>query len=145
MQKTKYRKKPFIVEAYQAADVKVVNGTQVAPGDYVITDGAGNTSVVTSEVMERDFEHVGDFLTFSQALDALKEGKRVARRKWIDKGMWLVLINSKSYSISNPKVYDSEGHQENYLPFIAIRTQNNKIVAWVASHMDMLSKDWAIV
>jgi hypothetical protein len=144
--KSKYRKKPTIVEVYQhKGDDVVTNGKTTHEGDFILTDGSGSTTVCSREDLEKDYEYLGDFLTFSQALDSLKDGKKVARRNWRERGMWLVLVTSKSYSIENKSVFDSEGKQESHLPYIAIRTQNNKIVPWVASHMDLLSRDWSLV
>lgn len=31
-------------------------------------------------------------MNFGQAIEALKEGKKVARKGWNGKGMWLVLV-----------------------------------------------------
>ena len=88
-----------------------------------------------------------DGLTFGLAIEALKKGKRVARTGWNGKGMWLTLV---AYSCSvTPEehphyhhhgVADVEG-----LPWIGMKTADNKFVPWLASQTDVLAEDWCIV
>ena len=80
-------------------------------------------------------------MNFGQAIEALKEGKRVARKGWNGKGIYLEL-----------QVPDA--HSKMTLPYIYIVTNklesNNPdaprgIVPWLASQTDMLSDDWIVV
>lgn len=70
-------------------------------------------------------------MTFAQALEALKRGKKVRRDGWNGKGMWLAL-----------QVPDE--HSKMGLPYIYMSTAQGKLVPWVCSHTDMLSDDWAV-
>ena len=76
--------------------------------------------------------------TFSDALIALREGKRVARRGWNGRGMYLFHVKKWTYT---------DARQDNYpnLPFIAMKTADDKVVPWLASQTDMLSDDWEVV
>lgn len=75
-------------------------------------------------------------MNFGQAIEALKKGKKVAREGWNGKGMWLRLII--------PEKSDIDMGLEN-LPYIEMKTADNKLVPWLASQTDMLSEDWTIV
>lgn len=86
-------------------------------------------------------------LTFGLAIEALKKGKRVARAGWNGKGMWLVFV---AYSCANepenmPHYHHHAIDDVEGLPWIGMRTADNKFVPWLASQTDMLAEDWAIV
>jgi hypothetical protein len=75
-------------------------------------------------------------LTFSQALEYLKQGKRVARDGWNGKGMWLKLVDHKVR-------YFTDAYHG--LPWIGIKTADNSFVPWAASQTDLLAEDWRVV
>lgn len=77
-------------------------------------------------------------MNFSVALDYLKLGKSVQRTGWNGKGMWLFLINGNEWDFGKDPEY---GELAN-LPFIAMKTADNKIVPWLASQTDILAEDW---
>ena len=74
-------------------------------------------------------------LNFGEALQLLKDGKKVARRGWNGKGLWLEL-----------QVPDA--HSKMTLPYIFISypadAQNTPgaRVPWLASQTDVLGDDW---
>lgn len=74
---------------------------------------------------------------FGEAIKYLKRGIRVARKGWNGKGMWLTLIPSCNY---NPSDVHSLGLEK--LPWIGMKTADNKFVPWLASQTDMLAEDW---
>lgn len=74
-------------------------------------------------------------MTFGDAIVMLKAGERVQRAGWNGKGMWLYRVNGNSNF--------SELTYE-HLPFIAMKTVDNKTVPWLASQTDMLAEDWRI-
>lgn len=91
-------------------------------------------------------------MTFEQALEAVKEGKKVARKGWNGKGMF-IFMTPESY-VPFSKLKD---HNQRHL--IAIPESRVKInahidmkaaddsllIGWVPSQLDMLSDDWEIV
>lgn len=79
-------------------------------------------------------------LTFGDALISLKEGKKVARQGWNGKGMWLRMCPAMNYSILFPS-----NEVEEVLPWIGMKTADNKFVPWLASQTDVLAEDWQIV
>ncbi|MCA0422078.1 MAG: DUF2829 domain-containing protein [Proteobacteria bacterium] len=77
-------------------------------------------------------------MDFGDAIRALKQGKRVARKGWNGKGMWLALFQPNGSQKTGNFGYPT-------LPFILMKTVDNKIVPWLASQTDMLAEDWGLV
>jgi len=71
-------------------------------------------------------------LNFGQALENLKDGCRVARTGWNGKGMWLM-------------VQWPDSHSKMSLPYIYMKTADDKLVPWLASQTDILAEDWLVV
>jgi hypothetical protein len=114
-------------------------------------------------------------LNFGQAIEALKENKKVARNGWNGKGMYLFMIRGRvscedlEFSEAEPltdkevedvvknAVNNIEGVPINlfkgvndlefhYMPSIAMKTALGNVVrSWNASTIDMLAEDWCIV
>ena len=91
-------------------------------------------------------------MNFGLAIEALKQGKKVARSGWNGKGMWLVLVPG------TPNVHTAEGSAYmkagvthcDILPHIDMWTTNAHgrramLPGWLASQTDMLADDWHIV
>lgn len=80
-------------------------------------------------------------MNFGKAIEALKEGKKVARSGWNGKRMYLFLCFPASIEpkAENVEIYSARQS-------IAIRTADSSIiVGWNASQEDMLAEDWMIV
>ncbi len=91
-------------------------------------------------------------MNFGQAIEALKQGKKVTRKGWNGKGMWLWLKPGtmvKSEWCHDPQlkaIADENGGEIEALGTISMKTADNKILSgWLASQTDMLSEDWAIL
>lgn len=85
-------------------------------------------------------------LTFGLAIEALKNGKRVARAGWNGKGMWLKLVSVGSYDVGCGTVgQEPNGPRIDLLPWIGMKTADNKFVPWLASQTDMLAEDWVVL
>lgn len=84
-----------------------------------------------------------DKMNFGKAIELLKQGKKVRRKGWNGKGMYLFLIGVEG---SNDYWTYINGKNDNYplLPFIAMKTADDKVVPWLASQTDMLSEDWEV-
>lgn len=80
-------------------------------------------------------------MNFSDALNFIKDGVRAERAGWNGKGMWIALVSGNEYNIT---VWENEGATEN-LPFIMMKTADDKFVPWLASQTDILAEDWAKV
>jgi len=75
---------------------------------------------------------------FSDALMLLKDGNRLCRKNWNGKNMYIFIIKNWTYTNEIDDNYEN-------LPFIAMKTFDEKIVPWLASQTDILSNDWEIV
>ena len=91
-------------------------------------------------------------ITFGEALEALKIGKKVTRRGWNGRGMFLWLKPAsliKSEWCRDPFLIDlanANGGEIHALGTICMFTTDKKILTgWLASQSDMLSEDWSIV
>src|SRR5690554_6386444 len=87
-------------------------------------------------------------MKFGQALEALKQGKKVQRKGWNGKGMWLKLVAEDHYSIIEEKVGFDMGDgpdKWNLLPWIGMKTADDKFVPWLASQTDILAEDYNVV
>ena len=81
-------------------------------------------------------------MNFGEALELLKEGKKVARKGWNGKGMYIFLAGVTSWG------HNTVLHEELTSAYdcIAMRTANSVVCfGWLASQVDMLAEDWVIV
>jgi hypothetical protein len=72
---------------------------------------------------------MGELFDMGEALKRLKNEKKVQREGWNGKGMWLML-----------QVPDE--HSKMSLPYIYMKTVDDKLVPWLASQTDILAEDW---
>ena len=86
-------------------------------------------------------------MDFGDAVRALKDGKRVARKGWNGKGMFLYFVPAGNYSPCTEvaKQLVNEDGLVPYAPYIAMKTAQGYVVPWLASQTDILSDDWEIV
>jgi hypothetical protein len=115
---------------------------------------AGYVSWSPAEVFHNAYGPT-DGMTFGLALEALKQGKRVARAGWNGKNMWLSLsgplegrpIPAQAFwSANNMNFAFDNGGKANVLPAITMKTADGSILmGWLASQTDMLASDWSIV
>lgn len=89
---------------------------------------------------------------FGEAIEALKQGKKVARKGWNGKGMYLWLkpaATIKAEWCKDPILKDiaeANGGEVEALGTICMKTADGKILTgWLASQTDMLLEDWVIV
>lgn len=91
-------------------------------------------------------------MTFGLAIEELKAGKKVARAGWNGKGMWLSLVVSihdiqregTTLPVYRLTIDDAETGAT-ALPWIGMKTADNKFVPWLASQTDMLAEDWLTI
>ena len=71
-------------------------------------------------------------LVFGEAIELLREGKKLARRGWNGEGQFLALQTPDE----NSKMRK---------PYIYISPVDGELVPWLASQTDMLANDWFVV
>lgn len=86
---------------------------------------------------------------FEWALQQLRMGKRVRRRGWNGKGMYIVLQKAYPQGIPiNENTADATGLARgmvcNFLPYLMMKTAAAvpTFVPWLASQSDILESDW---
>lgn len=86
-------------------------------------------------------------MNFSQALEAIKDGKRVAREGWNGKRMFVFLVPGSNFAVNREPLLSilGEGTNVTYRPHIDMRDAEGKIVPWLASQTDILADDWSVV
>lgn len=80
-------------------------------------------------------------MNFGQILEAMKQGKQVARMGWNGKGIFIELQQPDEHSkMTHPYIYiDSTGLQTSNP-----NAPKNR-VPWSSSQTDMLTEDWYVV
>lgn len=84
----------------------------------------------------------GDKMNFSQALEAVKNGKKISRSGWNGKGMFVYYIPANSYPAQTDIAKAAFGETVPYNAYLAIKTVQNTVNPWVASISDLLAEDW---
>ena len=107
------------------------------------------------EAVDDDYEIKDLVYTFSfgEAIRNLKAGKKVARKGWNGKGMFLVLEPGSEVPVENirntiEKEYFSSTNEETVkiCPHIDMKAADGTLViGWLASQTDMIAGDWVIV
>ncbi len=92
------------------------------------------------------------YFDFGEALRRLKEGKKVARRGWNGKGMYLWLLppaTIKKEWCRDEKLLECFGESDELYCLGSIRMYTHDstgrtavLTGWLASQSDMLSEDW---
>ncbi|WP_196592430.1 DUF2829 domain-containing protein [Pectinatus frisingensis] len=83
-------------------------------------------------------------MDFGEALEALKEGKKVARAGWNGKKQYVELATNVSYKNSNGKIKNVNHEQMGNRALAFVGTSGVQL-GWLASQADMLSEDWEVV
>ncbi|UKS27196.1 DUF2829 domain-containing protein [Paenibacillus sp. HWE-109] len=84
-------------------------------------------------------------MNFGQAVEALKDGKKVARIGWNGKGMFLYYVPANSYPAQTQVAKETFGDTVSYNPYFAIKNVNGTVSTWVPSINDCLAEDWEVV
>ena len=86
-------------------------------------------------------------LTFSQAVEELKQGKKLTRTGWNGKDMFVFLVPGSTFVVNRAPLLGiyPEGTQITYRPHYDMRYADGTVGVWLASHGDMNSDDWVIV
>lgn len=80
-------------------------------------------------------------MNFGQAIEALKQGKRVKRKGWNGKKQYIELATAISYVNADGKTVNCE-HEAIGNKAIAFVGTSGVQMGWLASQADMLAEDW---
>ena len=86
-------------------------------------------------------------LNFGQAIEALKQGKKVAREGWNGSNMFAYYVPASSYPAQTgiAKQYFGENEMVPYRAYLALKTAQNDVATWAPSGSDALAEDWIIL
>lgn len=86
-------------------------------------------------------------MNFSDALNAIKDGKKVSREGWNGKGMFLFLVPGSTFTVNRAPLLGiyPPGTEIKYHAHVDMKTAQGDIVPWLCSQTDMLANDWGIV
>lgn len=94
---------------------------------------------------------------FGEALEALKQGKRVARHGWNGKGMFVFCLPSIDIHISFLRTHNQipvavqrffESIDKGFVlatSYLVLYADGSIVTGWLASQTDMLANDWCIL
>ena len=85
-----------------------------------------------------------DCMSFGLAIEAMKKGKKVARRGWNGKNQHIELATRISYMTSEG-VFVNVEHEAIGNKAIAFCGTSGIQMGWLASQADMLADDWEVV
>lgn len=124
-------------------DDRVPCGDLVEDGYKVVYEG-GYESWSPKEVFEAAYRRT-DGLSFGLALEAAKKGKRIARKGWNGKGMYVFLADVADLH-TDADLGGLEGKNVTVRDCFAMKCADDSICpGWLASQTDMLADDWMIL
>ena len=117
---------------------------QTAEGYLVRYQPDGYESWSPKEVFEQAYRQV-DGLSFGLAIEAMKQGRRVTRRGWNGKGMYVFLAHGMDFN-TDADLSELDDQDVEVLDCLVMRTATGAFCpGWLASQTDMLADDWMIV
>lgn len=111
---------------------------------YIIKYSDGYISWSPKKQFEDAYKKSGE-MNFGHALELLKQGKKVARKGWNGKGMFIFIADSFEF-VTKSDLHDFEKSGVVVSDSVCMLTATGEVVVgWLASQTDMLAEDWKIV
>ena len=84
-----------------------------------------------------------------QAVKEMQDGRKLQRKGWNGKGMYIVYQKAYPEGIPiNKNTANATGIPEGtvckFLPYIMMRTASGEFVPWLCSQTDLLAMDWEV-
>lgn len=112
---------------------------------YMYTTGADDRWPQFMEAAEFDrYCRPAISMTFGDAIEAMKNGKRVARHGWNGKNQYVELASCVSYKNNSSEIVNVD-HQNIGNKALAFVGTSGVQLGWLASQADMLAEDWFVV
>ena len=125
--------------------------TNENPADegYLVKYPDGYESWSPKAVFEEAYRET-DGMSFGLAIEAAKKGKKISRRGWNGKGMYVIYRTGYPEGIPcNKNTADAVGIPEGTLfkvrPYLQMKCVDDTFQMWLASQSDILADDWYIV
>jgi hypothetical protein len=89
-------------------------------------------------------------MKFGDALQAIKQGSKIARKGWNGKGMFVYLVPAAKYPATRNELGTMLDHSDDdglvsYNAYMAIKNVDGTVSTWVPSVNDCLAEDWELV
>jgi hypothetical protein len=86
-------------------------------------------------------------MSFSEALIHAQAGKLIARKGWNGKGMFVYYVPGSTFKVNRAPLLGiyKRGTTIDYRPHLDMKYADGTCGVWLASHSDMLVRDWEIV
>lgn len=140
------------IHGSQYCQIKTLEGVMTANrNDYIIRGVQGEIYPCKPDIFEATYEAVGPVknfeLSFGQAIEAAKQGKRVARAGWNGSGMFAYIVPAASYPAQTgaAKAHFGENALVPYREYWALKTAQNDVAPWAPSGSDSLAEDWIVL
>lgn len=119
-------------------------------GDFIATNPTNTNDkwLVAEDFIKENYIEVNissSGLTFGQAIEAAKQGKKVARTGWNGSGMYAYIVPANSYPAQTEAARKEFGEMVPYRTYWALKTAQNDVATWSPSGSDSLAEDWMIV
>ena len=126
----------------------VQKGAVVEEG-YRVRYPDGYESWSPKDVFEEAYRPI-DGMNFGLAIEAAKKGRKITRRGWNGKGMYVIYRTGYPEGIPcNKNTADAVGIPEGTLfkvrPYLQMKCVDGSFQMWLASQSDILADDWEIV
>lgn len=86
-------------------------------------------------------------MDYSEALQRIKNGQRLARSGWNGKGMFVFLVPGSMFKVNREPLLSilGEGTEVTYRAHIDIKNADGSIAVWTPSITDQMAEDWELV
>lgn len=126
----------------------VQKGAVIEEG-YRVRYPDGYESWSPKDVFEEAYRPI-DGMNFGLAIEAAKKGRKITRRGWNGKGMYVIYRTGYPEGIPcNKNTADAVGIPEGTLfkvrPYLQMKCVDGSFQMWLASQSDILADDWEIV
>ncbi len=138
--------------------IEYTRAAEEADGDFIIKESDDDIYHCPRAVFEQKYRPMNNTgLTFGEAIEAAKSDKKIARKGWNGKNMFVVYmppLKLPPYNTTDTarKVNDrtakfiGEDQPLDCQPYFAMyNAQGQWIPGWLASQTDMLAEDWCII
>ena len=121
----------------------IPNSMDTTEEGYKVRYPDGYESWSPKDVFEEAYRPT-DCMSFGLAIEAMKKGKKVARRGWNGKNQHIELATRISYMTAEG-VFVNVEHEAIGNKAIAFCGTSGVQMGWLASQADMLADDWEVV
>ena len=132
-----------IIEAEPCKAWKDTKLHKAGEDGYKVRYPDGYESWSPKDVFEEAYRPT-DCMSFGLAIEAMKKGKKVARRGWNGKNQHIELATRISYMTAEGVFMNAE-HEAIGNKAIAFCGTSGVQMGWLASQADMLADDWEVV